>query len=480
MKDLCNLALDTAKQKGASYADIRIVSLRNQEIVVRNGNVGTLEANESVGFGVRVIANGAWGFASCSRLTRDDIQRTSAAAVALARASATLKTADVRLTNEEVYTDVWNTPYIVDPFDISLEEKIGLLMKADGILRKSDKIAVAHSSMSFLAEEQWLATSEGSFIHQTIVRSGAGYSVTAVAPGENHTRSYPSSFGGQYACVGYELIPALSLVENAERVREEAVALLTAPLCPAGKMDLVLEGSQLGLQIHESCGHPSELDRVFGTEESYAGRSFLTPEKHKKLKYGSDIVNLVADSTVPTGLATIGYDDDGVRAQRWHIVKDGMFVGYQTNREFAAQLGEPRSTGNCRADGWSNLPMIRITNLSLMFGDAEFDDLIRGIENGVYMATNKTWSIDQLRYNFQFSCEIGWEIKNGKIGQIVKHPTYQGITPEFWNSCDAICKEKYWKLWGIPNCGKGQPPQRAEMSHGTAPARFRNVNVGVK
>ncbi|MDQ7780428.1 MAG: TldD/PmbA family protein, partial [Planctomycetota bacterium] len=466
MKDLCQLALDTARLKGATYADIRIVLIRNQEIVVRNGNVSALEGNESLGFGVRVIANGAWGFASCSRLTREDIERTSAAAVALALAGARLKTDDVRLTPEAVHVDTWQTPYVVDPFTVSLEKKVGLLLDIDKVLRKSDKIAVAQGTMSFIAEDQWLATSEGTFIHQNLMRSGAGYSATAVAPGESHTRSYPSNFGGQCACLGYEIIPALGLLENAERVREEAVALLTAPMCPSGKLDLVLEGSQLGLQIHESCGHPTELDRVFGTEESYAGRSFLTPEKYKKLKYGSDIVNLVADSTVPTGLGTIGYDDDGVRAQRWHIVKNGMFVGYQTNREFAARLGEPHSMGNCRADGWSNLPMIRITNLSLMPGDAEFDDLIGGIDNGVYMATNKTWSIDQLRYNFQFSCEIGWEIKNGKLGRMVKHPTYQGITPEFWNSCDAICKEKYWTLWGVPNCGKGQPGQRAEMSHG--------------
>jgi TldD protein len=244
-------------------------------------------------------------------------------------------------------------------------------------------------------------------------------------------------------------------------------------------MDLILEGSQLALQIHESVGHPSELDRVIGMEANYAGTSFATTEKLGNFKYGSEIVNLVGDGTVPTGLATIGYDDDGVRAQRWHIVKAGIFSGYQTNREVAHFCGDERSRGCCRADGWGNIPMVRNNNLSLMPGEWKFDDLIADTKRGIYMATNKSWSIDQMRLNFQFGTEIAYEIKNGKLGRVFKNPTYQGMTPEFWGSCDAICDENHWVLWGVLSCGKGQPGQGAEMSHGAAPTRFRNVTVGI-
>jgi len=243
--------------------------------------------------------------------------------------------------------------------------------------------------------------------------------------------------------------------------------------------DLILDGSQLALQIHESIGHPSELDRVLGTEANYAGTSFLTIDKLGKLQYGSPIVNVVADSTIPNGLATVGYDDEGVEAQRWHLIKNGIFVGYLTSRETASAIGEERSRGCMRADGWSRIPLIRMTNISLMPGECTLDELINDTKDGVYMETNKSWSIDQRRINFQFATELGWRIKNGKKVEPLKNPSYQGITVEFWNSCDAICNEDHFVLWGINNCGKGQPSQRAQMSHGAAPARFRKVRVGV-
>jgi TldD protein len=479
MKDLALLAVDTARQQGASYADIRIINTQHESIGVRNGDIKNLEQDESSGFGIRVLVDGAWGFAASSQLQRAEIEKISALAVRIARASAALKKEDVQLSREDVHKDFWHTPYQIDPFTVSLEEKIGLLMAVDRILRRDKRIRVAMGTMSFKREHQWLATSEGAFIEQVLLRSGAGYSATAVKAGETQTRSHPAPFGGQYASMGYELIPSLKLLENAERVRDEAVALLRAPECPSGKMDLILGGWQLALQIHESVGHPTELDRVFGTEESYAGRSFLTTDQYKKLKFGSEIVNLVADGTAPAGLGTIGYDDDGVQAQRWHLVKDGMFVGYQTNREFAARINET-SRGCCRADGFTRIPMIRNNNISLMPGKWELDNLIKDTRQGIYMDVNRSWSIDQMRLNFQFSCEIGWEIKNGKKVRMVKNPNYQGITPAFWNACDAICNEKDWIFWGVANCGKGEPGQSAEMSHGAAPARFRNITVGVK
>jgi TldD protein len=293
-------------------------------------------------------------------------------------------------------------------------------------------------------------------------------------------RSYPSSFGGQYMQTGYEIINSLNLLDNAEKVREEAIELLSAPQCPSGKMDIILEGSQLALQIHESVGHPSELDRVLGQEANFAGISFLTTEKYRSFKFGSPHVNIVADSTLPGGLATFGYDDDGVRAQRWNLVKDGLTWGYLTNREVASAIDEKHSRGCNRADGYSNIPMIRMVNINLLPGEWELEKLIESTDNGIFMETNRSWSIDQRRINFQFGCEMGKLIENGKITKTVKNPTYQGITPEFWGSMDAVCNEDYWNLWGVKNCGKGQPGQRAEMSHGCAPARFKNVEVGIE
>jgi len=241
---------------------------------------------------------------------------------------------------------------------------------------------------------------------------------------------------------------------------------------------LIIDGSQLALQVHESCGHPIELDRVFGTEASYAGMSFLTLDKLNNFRYGSDIVNIVADSTVPGGLGTFGYDDEGIKAQRVPIVTNGMFVGYLTSRETAAKINQ-QSNGAMRADGWNKIPLIRMTNVNLEPGTWKFDDLISDTEDGIYVETNRSWSIDDKRLNFQFGTEIAWEIKNGKLGRMFKNPTYTGITPQFWASCDAICNKSYWKMWGTPNCGKGEPPQTAHVGHGTAPSRFRNIKVGV-
>lgn len=478
MKHLTAIALNTAQLEGASYADIRVVETKIEELVVRNGALGETQQEETIGLGVRVIVEGACGFAASPFLTKETIRKTTRIACALAREAARLRKKKVRFSAEEAVETAWHTPMILDPFKVPISEKLNLLFQIDKILRADPRIKVAEGAIRAAYKRQWLATTEGTFIDQTSIRTGAGYSATAVCDGEVQTRSYPMSFGGQYLAMGYEMIPALQLVEHAEATREEAIALLSAKPCPPKKTALILDGTQLALQIHESCGHPSELDRVLGIEENYAGRSFLTREKQGKFRYGSKEVTLMADTTVPTGLATTGYDDDGVRAQRWPIVQNGIFVGYQTNREFAPFIGE-KSRGCCRADGWGALPMIRITNLSLMPGQWNLADLIADTDDGVLMCTNKSWSIDQMRYNFQFACEIGWEIKKGKLGTMLKNCTYQGITPLFWNACDAVCNSDTWRLWGVVNCGKGQPNQRAEMSHGASPARFRNVRVGV-
>ncbi|MGB9561819.1 MAG: TldD/PmbA family protein, partial [bacterium] len=427
---------------------------------------------------LRVIKDGAWGFAATNRLERDELAKTARLAVRIAEGSARLIKEKITLAYEPPYIDRWQSGYIIDPFKVPIEKKLELLMKVDELLRKDPRIKVAESTLRFEREEKIFASTEGSYIEQVFTVSGGGFSASAASETEYQTRSYPSSFDGQYAQAGYELIESMDFIGNAERIREEAIALLSAPQCPTGKMDLILEGSQLALQIHESCGHPSELDRVFGYEANYAGTSFLTTEKLRNFKYGSEIVNIVADGTLPLGLATRGYDDDGVRSDRWFLVKDGIWWGYLTNRELAHKIGEQRSRGCNRADGWQNIPIIRMTNISLLPGDWTLNDLIADTDNGILMEVNKSWSIDQRRLNFQFGCEIGRLIKNGKIVGIVKNPTYQGITPEFWGSCDAICNWEYWVPYGVINCGKGEPGQRAEMSHGASPARFRNVNVG--
>jgi TldD protein len=325
-------------------------------------------------------------------------------------------------------------------------------------------------------EQQWQASSEGARQHQVLLRSGAGIATTAAAHGHVERRSWPASFGGNYKSAGWEHITGLDLAAHGERMRDESVALCSAPACPAGQRDLILMGNQLMLQIHESVGHPNELDRVFGHEVDLAGSSFATTDKLGTFRYGSDLVNLVADSTVPGGLDTRGFDDECVPSGSWHVVKDGIFTGYHTSREWAARIGEERSRATARAEGFGNPPIIRITNLSLMPGDWRLDDLIADTEDGVLCDTVRMWSIDQRRLNFQFTTEIGWEIKNGKLGRMLRSPTYQDTTPEFWNRCDAICDADHWQLWGVPNCGKGNPMQVAEMSHGAAPARFRSVN----
>jgi len=295
-------------------------------------------------------------------------------------------------------------------------------------------------------------------------------------------RSYPNSFGGQWQNKGYELIHELKLLENARRVGEEAVALHKAEQCPEGRFDIILDSSQLGLQIHESVGHPIELDRVLGMEANFAGTSFLTLDKLRTLRYGSDLVNVVADARQEhgPGLGTFGFDDEGVPAQCTPIIANGLFTGYLSSRETAHTIGLDRSGGTLRAEGWNRLPMIRMTNISILPGEKPLtlEQLISDTEHGIYFETNKSWSIDDKRYNFQFGCEIGWEIKNGKRTRMLKNPSYSGITTEFWNSMDAICSRDQWTLWGTPNCGKGQPQQVMGTGHGAAPARFRGIQVG--
>jgi len=347
-------------------------------------------------------------------------------------------------------------------------------------MRRVKGVTLTETDLQFRKIDSWFASSIGSRIHQRKVISGCGIVATSYQGDEIQKRSYPNSFGGQHALRGYELVEETDLVKHAPRIAEEAVALHSAAQCPRKNGTLILGGSQLGLQIHESVGHPIELDRVLGQEANFAGTSFLTLDKLNKLKYGTELVNVVADARPEhgPGLGTFAYDDEGVPAQCTDIIKDGEFRGYLSNRETAHLVGLARSSGTMRTESWNRLPIIRMTNISLKAGTWREPDLIAYTDDGIWMDTNRSWSIDDRRYQFQFSTEIAWEIKGGKKARMLKNPSYSGITTEFWNSCDAICSKDYWTLWGTPNCGKGQPMQTMGTGHGASPARFRNVNIG--
>jgi len=479
MPDLIRLALEKARESGADYADIRVVEDRSEAIHVKNGVVSTLRSTESRGFGIRVLRQGAWGFASSSRFEEDEVRSVAETAVKIAKASTLArKERPVELKPLPAVRDSWKSRVVVDPFEVKLEDKIAALLEGDRLLRTDPRVRVADGEMTFWREKTTFASTEGSFIEQEITESGGGLSATAVDQGELQRRSYPSSFGGDVSQAGYEWVEGLDLAGHAEATARDAVALLSAKQCPSATTTVILESSQLGLQIHESCGHPIELDRVFGTEASYAGTSFLTPEKLGSFRYGSDQVNIVADATIPGGLGTFRYDDEGVPGQRTVIIDHGIFKNYLTSRETAAELGQ-ESNGTMRADGWNRLPIIRMTNINLEPGDWTLDEMIRDTRDGIYMATNRSWSIDDKRLNFQFGTEVAWEIRDGALGSMLKNPTYTGITPQFWGSLDAVAGKKEWHLWGLPNCGKGEPPQTAHVGHGAAPGRFRNVRVGV-
>src|SRR5438270_1437320 len=482
MEAIAQLAFDTASQRGATYADARIVDERQRALSTKNGKTGHVSDAESLGIGVRVIADGAWGFAASDSLKKEDVERAAAQAVAIARASATVKSQELRLAAEKPAVADWTCDYKIDPFTILVEQNLDLLLKVDSEMRAVPGVTLAEASLNFRRYEQWFYSSDGAAIHQLRFISGAGYSAYSFAGSEIQKRSYPNSFGGQYQNRGYELIDELKLVENARRIGEEAVALHDATKCPEGRSTIILDSSQLGLQIHESVGHPIELDRVLGMEANFAGTSFLTLDKLGRLRYGSELVNVVADARQEhgPGLGTFGFDDEGVPAQCTPIITHGLFTGYLSSRETAHIIGANRSGGTLRAECWNRLPMIRMTNISILPGEKPLtlEQLIADTDDGIYMETNKSWSIDDKRYNFQFGCEIGWEIKKGKRGRMLKNPSYSGITTEFWNSMDAICSRDQWTLWGTPNCGKGQPQQVMGTGHGASPARFRGTKVG--
>lgn len=478
MREFVATALEAARLAGATYADARVVETRREGIAVRTGRVEGVESGESLGIGVRVIADGAWGFAATSELSPDGIRMAAREAVALARAASRTVQQPVQLSAVGTYTDTWTGPCEVDPFAVSLDDKIALLLAADEGLRSESAVRITGASLNFLHVHKLFGSTEGSLIEQSYTESQGGIVAYALGEAEMLPRSYPNSHGGQAVQGGWEAILALDLPGNARRVSEQAAALLSAAECPAETTTVILDSSQVALQVHESVGHPTELDRILGDEAAFAGTSFVGLADLGELRYGSENVTITSDSTINGSLGSFGYDDEGVPAQRDTIVDKGVLAGLQSSRESASAIG--RTSNACmRADGWNRQPLVRMTTVSLEPGTWSFPDLIADTESGIYFETNNSWSIDDRRLNFQFACEIGWEIRNGELGRMIKNPNYTSITPQFWGSCDAICSRDHWQVWGIPNCGKGEPMQVAHVAHGAAPARFRNVQVGV-
>jgi TldD protein len=476
VRDLCALGVEAALAGGASYADARVVVRRNQRVSTKNGRVETVHDVDSEGIGVRVLVGGAWGFACDRRLTDAGAREAAARATAFARAAAGPHSR--ALAPLDAASGVYRTPVERDPFAVSLVEKVEHCLRAESALAHAD-VKVTQAFARAQREHKFLVSSEGVDVEQELVECGAGIDALAAGDGGFQIRSYPSAHGGSSAQAGWEYVESLGLEREAPRVGEEAAALLQADPCPAGTTTVVIGAEQLALQVHESVGHPTELDRVYGTEASYAGTSFLKPDDLGSLRYGSAHMNVTADSTTPGGLGTFAYDDEGVAADREPIVAEGVLRGFLTSRETAARIGAGRG-GSMRADGWSRMPLVRMSNLHLEPGEGSLEELIGGVDDGVYLETNKSWSIDDKRLNFQFGTQIAWKIEHGRLGRMLRDATYTGITPLFWGSLDAVAGPAEWRLSGLTNCGKGQPGQSAHVSHGASPGRFRNVQIGVR
>ncbi|MFX0116427.1 MAG: TldD/PmbA family protein [Candidatus Hodarchaeota archaeon] len=481
MRDLTEKALEVCRKEGASYADIRFVTIADEDISIKKGNIQSLTISQIKGFGIRTITNGGLGFAGSYDLSSNEIEKAAKLSVRIAKASGATRKNPITFVDEKSVEDSYSTPFQKDPFKVTTEEKLEILVEAEKRLREyaPDAIKVTQSDYRGYKEKKIFSSSEGTFIEQEILWCGAGIVCFAVGPtGGPQRRSYPNSFRGDFATRGYEFFEELDLLENAEKTAKEAIELANAKHCPKDKMTLILSGAQLDLQIHESIGHPTELDRALGTEAAYAGTSFLTPDLLGKFQLGSEHVTLTADSTLPGGLGSFGYDDEGVKAKRVELVKGGLFVGFQSSRETAAIIGLAESSGGMRADSPQKLPLVRMVNINLEPSGWKREEIIEETKQGIMMMTNKSWSIDDKRLNFQFGTEIAWEVVNGEIGAILKNPTYTGITPQFWGTMDASSGDD-WRVWGTPNCGKGQPGQTMYVGHGCGTARFHNVRVGI-
>lgn len=471
--ELSELALKRIQAAGAEYGDIRIMESRTQVVHGEDRRIAAVRDASDSGFGVRVLFKGAWGFAASSIMSPEEVPRVAELAIDIAKGSATLALDRVRLAEEPVHVDTVTTEYRVDPFEVSLEDKTRLLMDVMEYVQRQPGVVRSNANLWARRDLKLFASTEGSRINSDLLAVRGGFEATAVHAGRFASRGYNTP----HLRKGYELIHDANFMAQAPRIATQAVEKVKAPQVDPGQYDMVLDPEHLSLTMHESCGHPSELDRALGYEANFAGTSFLTPDKLGNYRYGSAHVNLVADNTEVETLAATGYDDDGVTCQRWDIIREGVFVGYCTNREVAPKIGQPRSRGSNRADGWGSVPIVRIANIGLQPGQARLEDMIADVKRGIYIEGHDSFSIDQQRYNFQFGGDAFWLIKNGKRTHMLRDVIYHGITPEFWGSCDAVADASYRRRFGFITCGKGQPGQSGWMTHAASHARFRNVSV---
>jgi TldD protein len=458
------------------YADVRYTETSDQHVRVRNGEVENLASTIDRAVGVRVLVGNGWGFAASSDTSEASLRVTAQRALEVAAASHIATSDVVVLSDVAPCVAAWSSRFEIDPWSIPLAQKIDHLLAATEPMRGDPRIHQVAGDISCYRQEKVFASTVGSFIEQTTTEMGGGIEAVAIDGDELQRRTYPNPFGGDYQAAGWEFIEQLGLAAKALTIRDDALALLSAPKAPAGRFDLIVGSSQLALQVHESCGHPTELDRAMGLEISLAGGSFLQPPMLGNFVYGSELVNIIADATIPGSIGSFAFDDDGVPAQRFHLIKDGIFVDYLTGRDTAPVIGRS-SNGTVRAETAARIPIIRMTNINLEPGTTSLADMIAGTKRGIFVDTNKSWSIDDLRLNFQFGCEIAWEIEDGRLGRMLRNPVYTGNTPDFWRSCDAVGDHSSWQIWGLPNCGKGDPMQTMRVAHGAPAARFRNVEM---
>jgi TldD protein len=478
--DAAEAAVAAALAAGARYADARLVDRRYESMTARDGDVRSLTQTTSAGLGVRALVGSSWGFAALGDPAGDaDARRTGARAAAIARASAAVAGPPVQLVDVPPVQGGWSSGCLEDPFAVPLAEKGDLLTGVTATMRAAG-VAVAEASSHAWDTRTAFASSNGARIGQHVRECGAGMHCLTVGDGETQRRSYPA-FRGQFGTRGWELVREIDLPGHAERIAAEAQELLTAPACPSGETTLLLGGEQMSLQIHESVGHAIELDRILGWEAAFAGTSWLDLDELGSLRFGSELVNITIDPTIPGALGSFGFDDEGTPATARDAVREGIWVGVLAGRDSAAVAGLDYA-GSVRADGYARLPMVRMTNVGLEPGPHSLEEMIAATDDGVLMEHNRSWSIDDRRLNFQFGCEIGWEVRNGRRGRMLKNPSYTGIGPRFWQSLDMLGGRApgEWQAWGTPNCGKGQPGQVGHTGHGAAPARFTGVRVGVR
>ncbi len=476
--DFALQAIDLARQLGAEYADIRIQRTRSERIFLQNQSIKNVNNSELNGYGIRFFKDGAWGFASNYKFNADEVAKTVRKAKEIAENSAKInKDRKLTLATERGYIDSFKTPIITDPFSIPLNEKVEMMLEVNNKMMSYDQVKRATFWLMYDHTDKIFASTLGSYIKSETYTTEPMFSATVVGNDDSQSRSLRP--GGSSA--GWEYIESLNCLTEADRVAREAIMKLNADSLPGEeRMDLILDPTHLALTMHESVGHPTELDRVLGWEADFAGISFATPEKLKNYQYGTKEVNFCANNTLKNGLATAGYDDDGVPNQKWYIVKDGILNEYGTTRDTAPIIGEQMSRGCSRATNYYDFPINRIPNLYLEPGKEKLtpSELIAGVDNGVFIEGQGSFSIDQHRVNFQFGGDMFWRIENGKITKPLKKILYRSNNPEFWNSVDGIADERFWKAWGVTNCGKGQPMQAGKMTHGASPTRFRNIRVG--